>query len=201
MAYPLARDRFIRGQVVKRVLIPISVVPLLLLLAYGFWTDPRYVPSPLIEKPAPPFTLSLFDGDPVSLEGLRGKVVVLNFWASWCFPACYEEAPVLEAAWRAYKDQDVVVVGVNVQDTERAAREFMDRFRFTFPNGPDRGGRISIDYGVYGIPETFVLDKAGRIAYKHVGAVTAEVLSAQIESLLHQAPKADASTGGQDRET
>lgn len=185
----------------KRVLIPISVVPLLLLLAYGFWTDPRYVPSPLIAKSAPAFTLTLFDGGQLDLEGLRGKVVVVNFWASWCFPACYEEAPVLEAAWRAYKDQDVVVVGVNVQDTERAAREFMDRFRFTFPNGPDPGGRISIGYGVYGIPETFVLDKAGRIAYKHVGAVTADVLSAQIESLLDQAPKADASTGGQDRET
>lgn len=185
----------------KRVLIPLSVVPLLLLLAYGFWTDPRYVPSPLVAKPAPPFTLTLFDGDPISVEGLQGKVVVLNFWASWCFPACYEEAPVLEAAWRAYKDKDVVVVGINVQDTERAAREFMERFQFTFPNGPDRAGRISIDYGVYGIPETFVLDRAGRIAYKHVGAVTADVLSAQIESLLQQAERAGESQGGQDRET
>ncbi len=183
----------------KKVLVPLSVVPLLLLLAYGFWTDPRNVPSPLIAKPAPPFALTLFDGEHLKLEGLRGKVVVVNFWASWCFPACYEEAPVLEAAWRAYKDKDVVVVGVNVQDTEKAAKEFMDRFQFTFPNGPDPGGKISIDYGVYGIPETFVLDKAGRIAYKHVGAVTAGVLSAQLESLLQQAPRASDSKGGHDR--
>lgn len=174
----------------KKVLIPLSVLPLLLLLAYGFWTDPRFVPSPLIEKPAPPFGLSLFDGGQLHLEELRGKVVVVNFWASWCFPSCYEEAPILEGAWRAYKDRDVVIVGVNVQDTEKAAREFMNRFQFTFPNGPDPRGKISIDYGVYGIPETFVLDKEGRIAHKHVGAVTADVLTAQIEGLLRRAPRA-----------
>ena len=185
----------------KKVLIPLSVVPVLVLLAYGFWTDPRYVPSPLIEKPAPPFALTLFDGAHLNLEGLRGKVVVVNFWASWCFPACYEEAPVLEAAWRAYKDKDVVVVGVNVQDTEKAAKEFMDRFQVTFPNGPDPGGKISIDYGVYGVPETFVLDKTGRIAHKHVGAVTAEVLSTQLELLLQQAPRADDAKGVHGRET
>lgn len=183
----------------KKVLIPLAVVPLLLLLAYGFWTDPRYVPSPLIEKPAPSFALNVFDGDPLSLEGLRGKVVVVNFWASWCFPACYEEAPVLEATWRVYKDKDVVIVGVNVQDTEKAAREFMKRFQFTFPNGPDPGGKISIDYGVYGIPETFVLDKEGRIVHKHVGAVTADVLSAQIEGLLRPAPRANGGREEQER--
>lgn len=184
----------------KKVLIPLSVIPVLLLLAYGFWTDPRFVPSPLIEKPAPPFALALFDGGNLNLDELRGKVVVVNFWASWCFPACYEEAPVLEGTWRFYKDREVVVVGVNVQDTEKAAREFMDRFKFTFPNGPDRGGKISIDYGVYGIPETFVLDKEGRIAYKHVGAVTANGLTAQIEELLKRAPRAEESKGGRDRD-
>ncbi|MFQ5916121.1 MAG: TlpA family protein disulfide reductase, partial [Nitrospinota bacterium] len=82
---------------------------------------------------------------------------------------------------------------------EKAAKEFMDRFQFTFPNGPDPGGKISIDYGVYGVPETFVLDREGRIAYKHVGAVTADVLSAQIEGLLQQAPRADDAKGGHDR--
>jgi cytochrome c biogenesis protein CcmG/thiol:disulfide interchange protein DsbE len=183
----------------KKVLIPLSVLPILFLLAYGFWTDPRNVPSPLIEKSAPPFALTLFEGGHLSLDGLRGKVVVVNFWASWCFPACYEEAPVLEGAWRAYKDRDVMVVGVNVQDTEKAAREFMNRFQFTFPNGPDPKGKISIDYGVYGIPETFILDKEGRIAYKHVGAVTADMLSAQIEGLLRRAPRVEDSGGGRDR--
>ena len=175
----------------KKVLIPLSVLPVLFLLAYGFRTDPKYVPSPLIAKPAPPFALTLFDGEHLSLKGLRGKVVVVNFWASWCFPACYDEAPVLEAAWRAYKDQGVVIVGVDVQDTEKAALEFMERFQFTFPNGPDPGGKISIDYGVYGIPETFVLDKEGRIAYKHVGAVDADTLSTQIDKLLGRPSRAE----------
>ena len=183
----------------KKVLIPLSVVPLLFLLAYGFWTDPRDVPSPLIEKSAPPFDLTLFGGGRLSLEGLRGKVVVVNFWASWCYPACYEEAPVLEAAWRVYKDQGVMVVGVNVQDTEEGARKFIRRFQFSFPNGPDPKGNISIDYGVYGIPETFIIDREGRIAHKHVGAVTKAVLSNQVQRLLTQASNAEEKKD--DRET
>ena len=184
---------------VKRSLIPLSVVPILLLLGYGFWTDPRSVPSPLIEKPAPSFTLSLFDGGHLGLDGLRGKVVVVNFWASWCFPACYEEAPILEAAWRAHKDHGLVVVGVNVQDTEQAAREFMRRFQLSFPNGPDPKGKISIDYGVYGIPETFLIDKAGRIAYKQIGAINAETFPVQIAELLGRASDT-AGSGGRRRD-
>ena len=185
----------------KKLLVPLSVLPVLFLLAYGFRTDPRQVPSPLIEKEAPPFALTLFDGEPLSLEKLRGKVVVVNFWASWCVPACYEGAPVLEAAWRAYRDSDVVIVGVNVQDTEEAAREFMRRFAFSFPNGPDPRGKISIDYGVYGIPETFILDKEGRIAYKHIGAVTAETLSEHINRLLGEAPRMEDRRKGHERKT
>jgi cytochrome c biogenesis protein CcmG/thiol:disulfide interchange protein DsbE len=168
----------------KRLFIPLGIVPLLVLLAYGFKTDPKTVPSPLVAKEAPPFALKLFDGGSLTLQDLRGKVVVVNFWASWCYPACYEEAPLLEGAWRAYKEKGVVIVGVNIQDTEQGAREFMKRFSFTFPNGPDPKGKISIDYGVYGVPETFFVDQEGRIAYKHVGALTAEILSRQIQKLL-----------------
>ncbi len=80
--------------------------------------------------------------------------MVVDFWASWCVP-CRQEAPLLEATWRAYRDQGVVFVGVNFQDEERAARRFLDEFGITFPNGPDPGSRIAIDYGVYGIPELF----------------------------------------------
>jgi cytochrome c biogenesis protein CcmG/thiol:disulfide interchange protein DsbE len=164
--------------------IPLSVVPVLLLLAYGFRTDPRAIPSPLVGKPAPAFALKLFDGGSLSLADFRGKVVVLNFWASWCYPACYEEAPVLEQGWRTYRERGVVVVGVDIQDTEEAARKFIDQFSITFPNGPDPKGKISVDYGVYGVPETFFIDRRGQIRFKHVGAVTDSVFRAQVDRLL-----------------
>ncbi|MBI4588749.1 MAG: TlpA family protein disulfide reductase [Candidatus Rokubacteria bacterium] len=166
--------------------IPLSVVPLLVLLAYGFRTDPRAIPSPLVGKPAAPFSIALFDGGRLSLDDLKGKVVVLNFWASWCVPACYDEAPVLERGWRTYKDRDVVVVGVDIQDTEEAARKFIRQFALSFPNGPDPTGKISVDYGVYGVPETFFIDRAGRIRKKHVGAVTEAVFTGEVERLLKE---------------
>jgi len=167
----------------KKALIPLAALPLIGLLAYGFTTDPRAIPSPLIKKPAPPFTMTVYDGGPLSLEGLRGKVVLLNFWASWCFPACYEEAPELERAWRAYRDRGLVV-GVDIQDTEAAGRQFIDQFKLTFANGPDPGGKIAIDYGVYGVPETFVIDRQGVIAHKQVGGVTDQMVAEQVEPLL-----------------
>ncbi|MEK7363226.1 MAG: TlpA disulfide reductase family protein, partial [candidate division NC10 bacterium] len=132
------------------------------------------------------FRLKTFDGPEISLEGLRGRVVVINFWASWCYPACYEEAPVLEGGWRAYKDKGVVVVGVDIQDTEEAARKFMKQFSISFPNGPDPGGKISVDYGVYGVPETFFIDRTGRIRKKHVGAVTETLFTGEVERLLKE---------------
>lgn len=167
-----------------RWLIPLSVVPLLVLLAYGFRLKPRDIPSPLVGRPAAAFALTTFDGQPLSLESLRGKVVVLNFWASWCNPACYEEAPVLERGWRAFKAQDVVVVGIDIQDTVEAAQKFMRQFSLTFPNARDLTGKVSIDYGVYGVPETFFIDRQGRIRAKHVGAVTDAVFRSKVETLL-----------------
>jgi cytochrome c biogenesis protein CcmG/thiol:disulfide interchange protein DsbE len=137
-----------------------------------------------VGRPAAAFALTTFDGQPLSLEGLRGKVVVLNFWASWCNPACYDEAPVLERGWRAFKGRDVMVVGVDIQDTVEAAQKFMQQFSLTFPNARDTAGKVSIDYGVYGVPETFFIDRQGRIRAKHVGAVTDAVFRAQVEALL-----------------
>jgi cytochrome c biogenesis protein CcmG/thiol:disulfide interchange protein DsbE len=167
-----------------RWLLPLAAVPVLALLAYGFRLNPRDVPSPLVGRPAAPFTLGAFDGGAVDLAALRGKVVVLNFWASWCYPACYEEAPVLERGWRAYRDRGVVVVGVDIQDKDEAALKFIRDFRLTFANAPDRTGKVSVDYGVYGVPETFFIDREGRIRTKHVGAVTDEVFRQSVEPLL-----------------
>lgn len=169
---------------VLRWLIPLSAIPVLALLAYGFRLNPREAPSPLIGRPAAPFALTSFDGAPLSLEAHRGKVVVLNFWASWCYPACYEEAPVLERAWRTWRDKGVVVIGVDIQDTTEKGRKFIADFGLTFPNARDITGKVSIDYGVYGVPETFFIDRRGRIRDKKVGALTEDGLRAGVEKLL-----------------
>jgi cytochrome c biogenesis protein CcmG/thiol:disulfide interchange protein DsbE len=172
----------------KKLLLLLSVVAVLLLLTYGLGTDPKAIPSPLVDQQAPAFSLPLFDGGEVRLAGLRGNVVVLNFWASWCYPSCWNEAPRLQAAWDQYRDQGVVIVGVNYQDKEADARAFLKRFGKTYPNGPDIGSRLSIDYGVYGVPETFFIDPQGRIGHKHIGEVSTTVLDEWINRLLSPQP-------------
>jgi len=167
-----------------RWILPLSALPVLALLAYGFRLNPREVPSPLIGRPAAPFTLTTFEGGTLSLEAQRGKVVVVNFWASWCHPACYDEAPALERSWRAYRDRGVVVVGVDIQDTVGAARKFIADFSLSFPNARDAAGKVSVDYGVYGVPETFFIDRKGLIRAKHVGALTDEAFRAEVDRLL-----------------
>jgi cytochrome c biogenesis protein CcmG/thiol:disulfide interchange protein DsbE len=180
---PVARPRSGPGRHL-RWLIPLAAIPVLALLAYGFRLDPRDVPSPLVGRVAPPFALRSFDGVPLALPPRGETVVVLNFWASWCYPACYQEAPALERGWRTWRDRGVLVIGVDVMDTEEKARKFMTDFGLTFPNAPDEGGRVSIDYGVFGVPETFFIDRAGRIRARHVGAVTDEVFRSTVEPLL-----------------
>jgi len=163
------------------ILVP--TVAVLALLAWGFTREPKFIPTPLLAKPAPTFTLTLFDDSMLRLEDLRGRVVFLNFWASWC-PPCRAEARMLEAAWRGYRERDVVFLGINIQDKEEAARGFLQEFEVTYPNGIDPGSKIAIDYGVWGLPETFIIDREGRITYKHVGALGVETVSAKLDEAL-----------------
>ena len=179
-----ARRRFF---VTAAVVLP--AIAVLALLAYGFRTDTRYIPSPLIGKPAPLFTLALFDGSVMRLANLRGKVVFVNFWASWCVP-CREEAPALEAASRRYRPRDVVFIGINIQDKEPDARAFLDQFGITYPNGIDHGSKIAVDYGVYGVPETFIVDRVGRVAHKQIGAMTPTTVAAVLDQTLAGRPVA-----------
>ncbi len=167
----------------RRLIVAVAVVTpalaVLGLLAYGFSREPKDIISPLLGRPAPTFSVTLFDGSTLRLDDLRGKVVFLNFWASWC-PPCRTEAPVLEEAWRRFKDSNVIFLGINTQDKEEAAREFLEEFSITYSNGRDPGGKIGIDYGIWGLPESFFIDGAGRITYKHVGAIGWDTITAKI---------------------
>jgi len=152
-----------------------------LILGYGL----RSRSASLVGAPAPEFALSLFDGGALSLADLRGSVVVVNFWASWCAP-CRDEAPVLERVWLEYEDQGVVFVGVNFRDVPAKAVAFIEEFDITYPNGLDPYNRVSRAYGITGVPETFLIAKDGRLAEHHIGPITEAGLRAALEVLLQQ---------------
>ena len=160
-------------------------VALLVLLAFGLRLNPREVPSPLIGKPAPAFELPLLAAPDktFSQKEMLGKVWVLNVWASWCGP-CLTEHPVIS---RLSKSGAAPVVGLNYKDARDDALPWLARNGDPFlVSVADPSGRIGIDYGVYGVPETYVIDKRGVIRYKRVGAVTPEILAKAIVPLIEQ---------------
>jgi DsbE subfamily thiol:disulfide oxidoreductase len=140
------------------------------------------------ERPkAPDFALERLDGEgELRLSSLRGKAVVVNTWASWCIP-CKEEAPYLEQLWRDNRDRDVVVVGVNAKDLRGDARRFVSRYDLTFPVVRDGSGDTIREWGVTGFPETFVLDRDGRVVEAFAGAVNSDEDKERLSSALERA--------------
>ncbi len=167
----------------KKLFWPASALPVLGLLAYGLTRDPNIIASPLPGKLAPEFALETLEARPLSLADLRGQVVVLNFWASWCL-ACEAEHPYLVEAEHKYSDQDVQIVGVIYQDSRSNAERYIRKMGGSWPNLVDPGSRVAIDYGVYGVPETFFIGRDGIIAYKQIGPVDRRVLDTWILRLL-----------------
>lgn len=167
-----------------RFILPLLVFFVLLVFLWvGLSLNPREVPSPLIGKPAPPFQLSRLD-DPVktvSQTDMRGQVWLLNVWASWCV-SCMEEHPVLV---QLAKERVVPIYGLNYKDTRDAAIGWLGKHGNPYTLSiTDPEGKVGIDYGVYGVPETYVIDKAGVIRYKKIGPVTPQTLSEQILPLV-----------------
>jgi cytochrome c biogenesis protein CcmG/thiol:disulfide interchange protein DsbE len=136
-----------------------------------------------VNRPAPDFTLTTFEGTTISLGDLRGKPVIINFWASWC-PPCRIEAPLLENTWRVFKNRDLIFLGVNIQDRKQDALDYMREFNITYPNGPDPTGEIAIDYGVSGLPVTFFVSRNGEVVRRWVGAIEKNVLISSIEEIM-----------------
>jgi cytochrome c biogenesis protein CcmG/thiol:disulfide interchange protein DsbE len=161
-----------------------AIAVLTLLLAFGLSRDPTLIRSPLIGKPAPTFGLLTLDGTKtVKLADFRGQIVVSNFWASWCAD-CRVEHGALAAAWDRYRDQRVILLGIAFQDRASASRAYIDDMGGDWPQLIDPGEATALAYGVYGVPETFVIGADGRVVAKRVGAVTYTWLTEEIDRLL-----------------
>jgi cytochrome c biogenesis protein CcmG/thiol:disulfide interchange protein DsbE len=134
---------------------------------------------PIAPRPVPAVALVPIEGGELVLAETRGKVVVLNFWSSWCVP-CQEEAPGLERAWQRLRERDVLLVGVSMWEPLSDARRFVRDYRITFPNAPDPNGRLAIELGLTGIPETYIVDTRGQIVRRWVGPIGEDRLLAMV---------------------
>ena len=178
----------------KRFLIPLALFMVLaVFLALGLNRDPSEVPSPLVGKPAPMFTLPRLDADPLAAAGtqnasfspkdMAGKVWLLNVWASWCV-SCRQEHPVLVDF---AKLKVAPLIGLDYKDQRADAKNWLAKFGDPYTlSVVDADGRVGIDYGVYGVPETYVIDKAGLIRFKQIGPVTHEIVQTKILPLVKE---------------
>jgi cytochrome c biogenesis protein CcmG/thiol:disulfide interchange protein DsbE len=169
-----------------RFVLPLAIFALLVFFLWrGLRLDPHEVPSPLVDKPAPSFTLTRLDdaARTIRRDDMLGKVWLLNVWASWCV-ACREEHPTLLALSRS---RLVPIIGLNYKDTRPEGLGWLNQFGNPYEASAfDANGRVGIDFGVYGVPETFIIDRRGVIRMKHIGPLTPEVIKTRVEPLVKQ---------------
>ncbi len=170
----------------KRFLIPFGLFAILVVfLGIGLTLDPREVPSPLIDKTAPTFELPTLHNPAATFtpQDMRGKVWLLNVWASWCTSCRAEHLVITDLA----NTGEVAIIGLNYKDQPRDAINWLDKLGNPYiASVSDRQGRAGLDWGVYGVPETFLIDKKGVIRYKHIGPVTREAVAEKILPLVRQ---------------
>jgi len=174
-----ARKGFSLGSIVLLM----GLVAVSLVLGLQLYNQLQTQPEP--GHPAPEFEVTTFDGGTFNLADYRGQVVIVNFWASWCAP-CRDEAADLQHLHEDYKDDGVVLVGINWLDAEREALAFVDEFDITYINGTDIGERIARDYNIAGVPETFIIDQNGEVAAAFMLPVHYDELSRIIDTLLER---------------
>jgi cytochrome c biogenesis protein CcmG/thiol:disulfide interchange protein DsbE len=174
---------------VARIAVVVAMLGLVVTLALAFRRDPHDIKTGTIGKPAPAFTLQRLDGSgDVTLADLSGKVVVVNFFASWCVP-CIQEHPALVRVFERYRTSDVVMLGVNYQESRENGRAYVQRMGMAWPALADDDGRVALSYGVFGPPETFFIGADGVIAGRHIGPIDEATLVNGIETLRARASR------------
>jgi cytochrome c biogenesis protein CcmG/thiol:disulfide interchange protein DsbE len=174
---------------ILRISIVVAMLALVVTLALAFRRDPHDIKTGTIGKPAPAFTLDRLDGSgQVALAELGGKVVVINFFASWCLP-CTEENPALVRVYERYRTSDVVMIGVNYQESRDIGLAYVRRMGMSWATVADDDGRVALSYGVFGPPETFFIGPDGVIDGRHIGPIDETTLVNAIETLRRQASR------------
>lgn len=166
------------------VVVVVCVAAAVSVLSTGFGRDARVVPSAVVAEPAPDLAGDTLDGGSYDLSAEQGRVVLVNVWASWCGP-CKAEYPVLAAAARGLGDRGLSVVGINTQDDPADAQRFLTEMGGeVYPSVVDTNGRLAVDWGTFGVPETFVVDRAGTVRARVVGEVTAQWIDQNVVPML-----------------
>jgi len=179
-----------------QVFLPLVIVCLLVVFYHGLYGNPSYIPPVIVNTPAPDFIApELYEGKAVRLLDYKGKVVMLNFWASWCRECALEHPSLLEINQRYANDPRFVMLGVNYQDKENLAKEYLEQHGNNFQHVRDFSGKISIDYGIYGVPETFVIDQQGMIRHKSIGPILGETYTNLIKEVIEPLLKGESLNG------